>query len=208
MAKKPGLKTAYGLDGVEDVKALYRDWAESYDDGFAEARGYDLHRIVAEGYHAAGGEGPVLDVGAGTGLVGEVLAKLGIGPVDGTDISPEMLEVAAAKGCYARTFVADITQPTAVFDDTYCGIVSAGTFTLGHLGPGPIAELIRITRPGGLVALTINAQHWEEAGFESAIRQLGDLVADVQRRSVQIYAASADHDHAADIGYLTLLRVL
>ena len=30
---------------------------------------------------------------------------------------------------------ADLTEPIALADDRYAGIVSAGTFTHGHLGP-------------------------------------------------------------------------
>ena len=207
MAKEPGLNSADALDGVEDVKKLYRDWADSYDSDFAAARGYALHRHVAEAYASAGGAGPVLDVGAGTGLVGEALASLGVSPVEGTDISAEMLEVALGKGCYAQTFVADITKRTDIADDTYAGIVSAGTFTLGHLGPEPLGELIRITRPGGLIALAINAQHWDAAGFGAAFDALGGMISDLRRDPVQIYADGADHDHAADVGYITRFRV-
>ncbi|MEO0664733.1 MAG: methyltransferase domain-containing protein, partial [Pseudomonadota bacterium] len=125
MPKKPGLDAAYALGGADDVKALYADWAQTYDSGFVAERGYQLHQAVGDAYAAAGGRGPVLDVGAGTGLVGEVLAAAGIGPVEGTDISGEMLAAADAKGVYARTFVADVTTRLAIEDNHYAGVVSA-----------------------------------------------------------------------------------
>jgi predicted TPR repeat methyltransferase len=45
--------------------------------------------------HLPAGAGPVLDAGAGTGIIGEWLKILGYGPVEGVDLSPGMLEVAA-----------------------------------------------------------------------------------------------------------------
>jgi len=87
---KPDLDGAYALKTPEDSVKLYGDWAETYDDSFASASGYQLPEAV----------GPVLDVGAGTGLVGVALQGLGVNLVDGTDISSAMLAEAAMKDCY------------------------------------------------------------------------------------------------------------
>ncbi|MEL6550682.1 MAG: class I SAM-dependent methyltransferase [Pseudomonadota bacterium] len=206
MGKKPGLDAAYGLHGPEDVKALYRDWAGTYDTGFVAERGYVLHEVVAAGFVAAGGAGPVLDVGAGTGLVGAALARRGLGPLHATDISAPMLAEAEAKGCYADLFEADITQPLACANSTYGGVVSAGTFTLGHLGPDPLAELVRITRPGGVLAIAVNAVHYEAAGFAAALAALGPRITGLATHSIRIYAEDAAHDHAADLGLLVTFR--
>ena len=51
--------------------------------------------------HARITDTPILDVGAGTGLVGENLYKKGNKKIIGIDISPEMLEQAKLKGCYS-----------------------------------------------------------------------------------------------------------
>ncbi|MEO1795457.1 MAG: methyltransferase domain-containing protein [Pseudomonadota bacterium] len=208
MPKKPGLDAAYALGGADDVKALYADWAQTYDSGFVAALGYQLHQAVGEAYAAAGGRGPVLDVGAGTGLVGEVLAAAGIGPVEGTDISAEMLAAADAKGVYARTFVADVTTRLPIEDNHYAGVVSAGTFTLGHLGPAPLAELVRITAPGGLFAIAVNAAHYEAAGFGAFLSgDLAGAITDLSLSAVRIYAEGATHDHADDGGLILTFRV-
>ena len=63
---------------------------------------YILHRQVGETYHAVGG-GP-LDIGAGTGALAEVMVPLGPYDMDATDISQQMLDVAAQKGFYHRVF--------------------------------------------------------------------------------------------------------
>ncbi|MEO0486525.1 MAG: class I SAM-dependent methyltransferase [Pseudomonadota bacterium] len=207
MAKTPGLDAAYGLTGADSVRELYSDWAESYDASFVADRGYTLHDQVAACFAQDGGAGPVLDVGAGTGVVGEALWTRGLRTIDGADLSAEMLEVARAKGCYRDLFVADITQPLDCADDHYGGVVSAGTFTLGHVGPEPLNELIRITRPGGLIVLTVNLAHWQAQGFDAALRRLDRAVTDLKTPEIPIYAPSADHDHAGDRGVLLSFRV-
>ncbi|MCH7907152.1 MAG: class I SAM-dependent methyltransferase, partial [Chloroflexi bacterium] len=42
----------------------------------------------------------ILDAGAGTGLVGELLARAGYGDLNGVDISTEMIARARLKGVY------------------------------------------------------------------------------------------------------------
>ena len=81
------LDKAYSASDAAGVRSLYDDWAESYEDDFVAAEDYRMHLHAAAAFAQAGGEGPVLDVGAGTGVCGAALAALGIGPIDATDIS-------------------------------------------------------------------------------------------------------------------------
>ncbi|SFP90089.1 hypothetical protein [Tranquillimonas alkanivorans] len=75
MADKPGLDAAYALHSPDDSRRLYADWAETYDTEFAKATGFQVPTEVARVFRESGGEGPVLDIGAGTGAVGEALAR-------------------------------------------------------------------------------------------------------------------------------------
>jgi predicted TPR repeat methyltransferase len=198
------LRAAYALNGPEDNRRLYAQWAATYDEDFVRATGYRLPEAVAAAYTAAGGQGPVLDVGAGTGVVGQLLAARGVAPVDGTDISAEMLEQARGKGVYRRLFEGDATAGLAVPDATYAGIVSAGTFTLGHLGPEVLPELLRIARPDALFVLSVNAAHHAAAGFGPALAALGGLIADLAQEEVPIYAGEGVH--AADRAFILRFR--
>lgn len=204
--KPPGLDAAYALETPDDNRELYRDWAETYDSDFATQMDYRLPFRVAETYAAAGGDAPVLDVGAGTGLVAQRLAELGIGPVDATDISPEMLDVARAKGLYRDLFTADITARSDVPDSHYAGIISSGTFTLGHVGPDAIDELLRIAAPGALFALSINAAHWHSAGFAAKFAELEPQITGLSLVPVRIYGENAQGEHATDEGNIAVFR--
>lgn len=206
--KKTGLSDAYALSSPEDNRKLYADWAGSYDSDFAAEMDYQFPAHVADAFVAAGGQGPVLDVGAGTGLVAKALLKHQIDPIDATDISPEMLEIARAKGHYRDLFVSDITSPTDVPDGTYSGVISAGTFTHGHVGPEAFDELIRITRPGGQLAIAINAAHFDKAGFSGKLENLCGKITGLELLPVQIYGDNAKGNHAADKGLIALFRAI
>jgi predicted TPR repeat methyltransferase len=57
---------------------------------------------------------PLLDAGAGTGLIGEWLAITGYSEVDALDISPGMLKVAGKKGVYQALHEAALGTSAAV----------------------------------------------------------------------------------------------
>ena len=206
MKEKPSLNAAYGLKSVDDNRRLYADWADTYDEGFRAQMDYRLPETVADHFIAAGGVGPVLDIGAGTGLVGQALAPRAITPTHGTDFSPELLAVADKKGVYSSLFSGDLLAGLNVPDATYAGVTSAGTFTLGHLGPAPLPELLRVTRSGGLLVLSINAVHFHAAGFQAALDALAPGIDSLTLPEVAIYGKSTDSEHAGDTAFIATIR--
>ncbi|MCW1951894.1 MAG: class I SAM-dependent methyltransferase [Octadecabacter sp.] len=204
MTGEPDLKSAYALNTPEDAKRLYATWAETYDSDFGDAQGYLMPREVVRMFVAAGGQGPVLDVGAGTGLVGEGLAAAGVGPIDALDLSNEMLSVAKSKGVYRKTIAADVTQPLSA--GPYSGIISAGTFTMGHVGPEGIPPLLEIAKSGCLFVISVNAKHFESAGFEAFFAKLDTEIDAFSFEDVRIYSDKADLSHRYDIGRIVRFR--
>jgi len=207
--RKLGLADAYAVRTPDDNRALYRDWAATYESDFADARGYVYHLEVARLFAAAVPpiDGPVLDVGCGTGIVGVALRELGVEVIDGIDISPEMLAEAARKQTYRSLTEADLTRALAIADDTYAGITSVGTFTHGHLGPEPLRELVRVTRPRGLLAIGINAEHYASEGFEALLSELAGTgaITEPVLHDVRIYEA-ADDEWADDLASVAVFR--
>jgi SAM-dependent methyltransferase len=205
------LTGALNLTGPEACLAHYRDWAASYDTGFAEEMQYLLPAHVAAAFMGTGAGGPVLDVGAGTGLLAERLRDMGFkGQIDAVDFSAEMLERAGEKRLYTGLFRADITRPLDL-PRRYAGIVSSGTFTAGHVGPEALPHLLAVALPGAQFALSINRRVWTEAGFDRVLDDLeaGARITGLQLIEVQIYgtaAAAIDPKHAADRGMIALFR--
>jgi predicted TPR repeat methyltransferase len=200
------LDGAYALRTPADSQRYYRDWAASYDSDFAAATAYRSPAVISAAYCALGGSGPVLDVGAGTGLVGEALHKAGIGPIDGIDISAEMLAAAEGKRVYRRTIQADLTQKLDLPDATYAGCISAGTFTTGHVGPGAFNELLRVTQPSGVFAVTVHSAFYEAAGFANAFAAMAGRIRDFRTEPFQIYGEGSAGDHGADMGWIVSFR--
>lgn len=206
------LQGALALDGPEACLAYYRDWATTYDAGFAAGMEYLLPAHVAAAFLGTGSDGPVLDVGAGTGLLAERLRAMGFkGEIDGIDFSAEMLDRAAEKRLYSGLFRADVTLPLDL-PRRFGGIVSSGTFTAGHVGPEALPHLLAVALPGAQFALSVNRRVWTTAGFDRAIERMGSdgRVTGLHVIEVDIYGAAAaalDAEHAHDRALIVLFRV-
>lgn len=210
---KPDLTAALTSPSADSTLRLYRDWAASYETGFVAEMQYRLPGHVAAAFVAAGGRGPVLDVGAGTGLLAENLRALGFTEeIDGLDFSPEMLERAAEKRLYHALIRADVTQSLPV-TRRYNGVTSSGTFTAGHVGPEAFGPLLAVANPGAQFALSINERVWTAQGFDRVLADLQQQgkIADLQLIEVQVYGEAAqrlDAEHANDHAQVALFRAV
>ena len=204
---KPDLDAAYGLQTPEDSKKLYADWAKTYDDGFVAGTDYRLPQLVALILtEVIEGQGPVLDVGAGTGQVAQHFPLRGSVAMDALDISPDMLAVATRKGLYRSCIIGDLTGRLDIPDDTYGALVSSGTFTHGHVGPDALEELLRIARRGAVFVLAVNAAHFEARGFAAKFAQLATRITDLDQRMVNIYGPDAPEAHRDDQAQVAVFR--
>lgn len=199
------LRRAYDLDDVETGQQLYVEWADTYDATMLDGLGYVSPLLVAEALavHAVDRSAPVLDIGCGTGLVGQECADRGFPVIDGLDLSMAMMDVAARRGVYRRLVEGDLRGALPLADDAYGAAVCAGTFTSGHVDAGCLPEVLRTIRPGGLLVCTVHHAVWQPLGFAEAFARLLDdgVVEEVQVTEVGYYRnTSAD-------GRLLVLRV-
>jgi predicted TPR repeat methyltransferase len=171
------LGAVYAAAGPEEIARRYDAWAASYDAEMAQA-GYRHPAVVLAllARHLPKRVGPVLDAGCGTGVLGEWLGILGYGPVEGLDISEGMLAVAARRGGYAGLHRAALGAGLPFADGRFAAVVAAGVFTTGHVGAEGLPELVRVTRPGGILVLTVKTTLWS-AGFATRVADLGEAVA-------------------------------
>ncbi len=174
MLKKIKLNDAYSLQTPDDSIKLYKQWAKTYDQDFAISSNYLSPQKIGNFFleHTKESDTPILDVGAGTGLVGEYLNLKIKKEIIGIDISYEMLHQAKLKKCYSSLIEADITNKIPLEANSIGAIISAGTFTHGHVGPEAFDELLRIAKPGGLFVLSINSKFFIKAGFEKKFLKL------------------------------------
>lgn len=167
-------KATYEAKNAKDLAEAYRDWACLYDHDTCQTMGYVGPQTAAImlDRHLDSRESRVLDAGCGTGLVGEVLARMGYAQVDGMDFSSDMLAEAEKKDVYRRLLQADMNERLAIEDDAYDAVICVGTFTYAHVGPEAFAELVRVTRPGGYICFTIRDGAYQEYDYRSKMLRM------------------------------------
>jgi len=156
------------IETPSEAVSVYRDWAADYDDDVFGSLGFTGGERIADllAEHVIDRRTSVIDLGCGTGAVGVRLRVHGFEEVDGVDISPEMLAQAAAKHAYRSLLVADLLDRIPLADRSYGAAISAGTFTSGHVGPAAVPEIVRVLRPGAVVAWVVALSMWPQ--FEPA----------------------------------------
>jgi len=133
----------------DEVKSIYQDWSESYDEdlqGFgyvAPDRGVQLLLPLLSDKAAF-----IHDAGCGTGLVGNLLSRAGCTNLHGTDFSAAMLDKADATGCYQQLTAEDFGTTLSMTDNHFDAAISIGVYTkrFKHYF---LSEMIRTIKPGG-----------------------------------------------------------
>jgi len=144
--------------------------ASRFDKLMVDGLGYSGHlhvrdlaaRVLAPGARAL----RVLDLGCGTGLVGEAFKDLAAGGrLDGIDLAPKMIEVARRRGIYDDLILGDLESVLSAPGPSYDLIVSADTMIyLGDLMPTFLGVFRRLA-PGGFYIFACEAKSgagWEQ----------------------------------------------
>lgn len=161
-------------------------WTDRYDDMVrADLDMYASYDDVLDAVVEIAGASPsarVLDIGAGTGNLSIRCAERGA-CVTGLDPSRRMLAQAeakiAAKGLDVQFALADDPFLRLPFDDSsFDAVVS--TYALHHVArksqPAAVREMMRVLRPGGILALGDVA--FRDADAEKAMREQCDWLDD------------------------------
>lgn len=167
----PGLR---GLKSTAEAKSHYDQWAPSYDAELNKVYGYIGSSIIANtfGKDQIPRSFSILDVGCGTGLIGEELKKRGFLNLYGADFSENMLQEAGKKDVYRRLIRADFCKKTNILDGVYDTIIAVDCFGRGQCTAGSLNELIRIVRRSGLIYALVETEYFEDANFSAAIADL------------------------------------
>ena len=104
----------------------------------------------------------------------QALDSIGFQNIDGFDLSHQMVEQARQTEAY-RSLIGgcDMTSRIEAFsDDQYQVTVCCGVFTLGHVPPIALEELIRITTPGGLLLVSTRKSYYDTSDFQLVVDRL------------------------------------
>jgi SAM-dependent methyltransferase len=147
-----------------------REWTR-FEDGVTPVMGLTTHVQMLEGYVRPGDR--VLDAGAGPGRFTLELLRLGA-HVTALDISPGQLELLRARAPDVEAVLGDITDLSRFPDDAFDVTVCFGgplSYVLDRAEEA-VAELARVTKPGGHVLVSVMGLGGPAIHFASIIVEL------------------------------------
>ena len=156
----------YASESNQQLEERYDQWAKEYDDDLADDFGYVMPRIGAETFgRFVPKDARVLDAGAGTGMVGVELKRLGYSDIEAMDMSAGMLNVARGKNAYGAFHQMVMGERLGFDANSYDATICVGVLTLGHAPANSLDELVRVTKPGGVVGFTMRPDVYKNNGF-------------------------------------------
>lgn len=185
----------YLVDGDREEKIRFHDYDRIYDKpGLYEQIFYErlkcsspdkVGEILASALETGGenfSELRVLDLGAGNGIMGDVLKNYGVARLIGADIIEEARTAADRDrpGVYDEYYVADFTNLSnderAQLESWHFNcLTSVAALGFGDIPPKAFFEAMNLVRVGGWVAFNIKEtflDHSDESGFSRFVREL------------------------------------
>jgi len=161
------LHNVYNARNRQELEESYDAWAEEYDQDVL-SYGYRSPSIVTGliARYVKPEDGTILDAGAGTGIVAEILTPLGYKELVAIDLSQRMLDLARTKGLYLDAKRMVLGKHLDFPDNRFVASIAAGVFTAGHAPAESFDELIRITKAGGYIIFTIRAEVYLNDDFK------------------------------------------
>ena len=139
------------------VQSEYDKWADTYEHDSLNKIGFASPKVCVDTLlKFCPPEGKkVLDVGAGTGLLGQMMTQRGhkAQVLDGMDLSPKMLQQLVKKGIYQEVKAHNMTTyPWPFESDKYDGLMCNGVLIYVD-DPTCLEEFVRVTKPGGVCVI-------------------------------------------------------
>jgi amino acid adenylation domain-containing protein len=167
--------TVFAAQNEQELASQYDEWAASYEGDMGDHAGpaeavETLVKYVPK-------HGRILDAGCGTGLAGTLLTARGYSNIEGLDLSEGMLGEAAKKGCYAALHHMALGGSVDLPSETFDAVLVVGVFVRGHAKSDTLRELVRITKPGGIIAFTLRPEFHANTDFKptmEAMEQAGE----------------------------------
>lgn len=120
----------------------------------------------------------VLDIGAGSGLVGHTLAELGVLSIIGLDIVPEAKQLAITQypGVYQHYFVEDLCQLSAATkqalkEERLNCLICCSALSRGHVPAYALKSAFNAIALNGWIAFNVAEYFWKQQGEGGFIHQ-------------------------------------
>jgi SAM-dependent methyltransferase len=167
MPEESRVQWVYSSQNNQELAERYDQWAKEYDADLArDFEWVSPQRAAASFAEHVPTDARVLDAGAGTGLVGVLLDRLGYKQMVAIDLSQGMLEEARKKNVYSEFRQMVLGETLDFPSDSLDAVISVGVMTVGHAPAGSFDELVRVTRPGGYIVFTLRPDVHRNDGFK------------------------------------------
>ena len=161
------LQRIHTARNVNELAERYDLMAKKYDESLGGEWGWTSPEYTAEVLSRyTTPDARVLDAGAGTGLVAECLFRRGYWNIYGIDMAHEMMRQALLKKVYRGLYRVELGRPLPFRSNQFDAVISVGTMAMGHAPANCLAELVRVTRPGGHIAYTLRPVVYAHMGFK------------------------------------------
>jgi len=199
------------------MRNLFDGFAPHYDETMLEKLDYRAHlhlRTLANRVLPQRTSWRILDLGCGTGLVGEAFRDLAQGGrLDGMDIAPRMIEAAQSRLLYDDLILGDLEILLPAPGPSYGLILAADTMIyIGDLAP-TFAGVARRLEPGGFYLFAVESKEddgWEQTPmnrFRHSETYLRSEAARAGLTFVEIMECPLRHEAAAPVaGFAVALR--
>ncbi len=167
------LQKVYSSQNNRELRDAYDLWAGEYDE-HVTAFGYQIPAVAAGlfGKYVTPETTPILDAGAGTGLMGAVLDALGYQEQVGVDMSSGMLQKAHERKIYRNLHQMILGEKLDFPSDHFGACQSIGVFTAGHAPASSFDELVRVLRPGSYIFFSLLEDVYVSKGYKDKFETL------------------------------------
>ena len=178
MAKKRNLGSKLaavsGKNVSIDAEEHYDSWAKKYEKELLEDYGYSAHRIGSEAFanYEKRKSCNIIDIGCGTGLVGEELKSSGFLNIWGLDVSSKMIAIAKKKQIYREFYQKKIENLEGIISKPFDALICVGSFGLGHIGPESIELLVKLVEKNSPIIIFMNAEPFNLENYMDYIEDL------------------------------------
>lgn len=177
--------------GGEDRSAsnkLYNDWGHKYEADMAAVKYFGPSKLM-EYFDQLNvkKDAKILDVCAGTGGIGRILAQKGYSNLHAIDGAEGMLAKAKEEGNY-KSYTTLLFEPDSKLpyeDNSFDCVLLAGVFAPGHLPIVALHEVCRVAKVGGIVAfICCDPNYYEDKDKQYTDRGFYKIVDELRNQGV------------------------
>ena len=170
------IQWVYASKNEQELRDRYDEWARTYEADLDNEIGwFGPLRAVEAGVRYISKDARIVDAGAGTGLVGKLLAEEGYCDLVAMDLSEGMLKEAREKNVYKEFHQMTMGEALEFPSDSFDAVITVGVLTVGHAPASSLDELVRVTKTGGHIIFTLRPDLYKEGGFKEKRAELEAL---------------------------------